>query len=159
MASYVVMRPAGEGDAEARTVLIRDGFSVWAFVIPLVWFLWHRLWIETILIIAATVLLAALDKATNFGDWSMTGLSLLVSLLAGLEGNNRRIEKLRRKGYAEAGVVVASSHAEAEARYFGVDDGHSGSESMPMRPAPAAPLRPAPDNGALVGLVGHRGGT
>jgi hypothetical protein len=158
MASYVVMRPAADGDAEARTVLIRDGFSVWAFVIPLFWFLWYRLWIETILIVAATALLAALDKAANFGDWPMIGLSLLVNLLAGLEGNDRRIEKLRRKGYVETGVVVARNRAEAEERCFGVGEEYSGAESMPVPAAPAPSSRPATDNGGLVGLVGHRGG-
>ena len=54
MASYVVMEPPGasRNDAAAGAVLVRDGFSFLAFLLPPLWLLWHRLWIEAALVFA-----------------------------------------------------------------------------------------------------------
>lgn len=160
MASYVVMRPASGGDADIRTVLVRDGFSLWAFLIPFFWFLWQRLWIEAILVLAASFALAALGEAAGMGDWPVIGLGLLVNLLAGLEGNDRRIARLRRKGFEEVAVVSAPDLADAEARYFRHDPADEAVEPVePPSGGPATPPSRAPLRGdALVGLVGHRGG-
>src|SRR5262245_6068185 len=100
MARYAVMGPArsgGEGDAE-RVLLIRDGFSLIAFFLPALWFLWHRLWIEAALAFAVTAGLAALADVTGFGIAAPL-LSLLVSFYAGLEGAALRIAAWRRRGW------------------------------------------------------------
>ena len=54
MAVYVVMEPPGasRNDAASGAVLVRDAFSVLAFLLPPLWLLWHRLWIEAALVFA-----------------------------------------------------------------------------------------------------------
>jgi Protein of unknown function (DUF2628) len=118
MASYVVMEPerhGGEADAES-ILLIRDGFSLIAFFLPVLWLLWHRLWIEAAFAFAVTVGLAALANVSGFG-FAAPMLSLLVSLYAGLEGAALRIASQRRRGWRELGVIEADSHYDAETRY------------------------------------------
>lgn len=115
MASYVVMDPpgrTGSGDA----VLVRDGFSWFAFLFSPLWLLWHRLWIEALLAFVAFGLLSALGEAAGFG---LAGslLTLLVSLFVGLEGQALRIAALRRRGWRESGVVEAGRLADGEVRY------------------------------------------
>ena len=44
----------------ADAAFIRDGFSFLAFLLPPLWLLWHRLWIEAALALAALVLAAGL---------------------------------------------------------------------------------------------------
>ena len=93
MAIYVVMEPPAADAVEAaeRAVLIRDGFAFLAFLVPPLWLLWHRLWIEAALAFAVGV---------------------------GLEGPALRINALRRRGWREWGAVEASGMAEAEIRYL-----------------------------------------
>lgn len=157
MATYVVMEPPGtEGtDAAAmRAVFVRDGFHVLAFIIPLVWLLWHRLWIAGLLVFAAGFALMALGETSGF---AMLGaaLTFLMSIYVGLEGAVLRIAALRRRGWQEWGVVEAGNLAEAEIRYL------AGGEvfDTPEPPRPAAPVKATvrPRATPALGLLGYPG--
>ena len=73
MAAYVVME---KGGASARTaadaVFVRDGFHWVAFLVPAVWMLWHRLWLEAVL---------ALDIYLVMGSVLIGSLLLLIGNL------------------------------------------------------------------------------
>jgi len=114
MASWIVMEPAGNGRA-ADTTFVRDGFSFLAFLVPPLWLLSHRLWIEAVLVIAALVLTAALAQFSSLTAAVL--LWLLVSLFIGLEGNALRIAALRRRGWQDWGVVEAGNLDDADAHY------------------------------------------
>jgi Protein of unknown function (DUF2628) len=119
MAAYVVMEPPGPGARleDSGAVFVRDAFSIVAFLVPVIWLLWHRLWIEAALILGLTIALVALGEAAGFAFLASIA-SILVSLYAGLEGAALRIAALRRRGWREAGVFEADGHDEAEARYL-----------------------------------------
>jgi hypothetical protein len=119
MATYVVMQPGRAGgriDPEGET-LVRDGFALIAFLVPVVWLLWHRLWIEAALLLALTIGLTALGNVDGFG-FAAPVFSLLVSIYAGLEGAALRLAALRRRGWHEFAVVEADSYDDAETRYL-----------------------------------------
>ncbi len=119
MATYVVMQPERAGgriDAEGAT-FVRDGFALIAFFVPVVWLLWHRLWIEAALAFSLTIGLTALGNVAGFG-FAAPMLSLLVSIYAGLEGAALRLAALRRRGWHDFGVVDADSYDDAETRYL-----------------------------------------
>lgn len=118
MAAYVAMEPA-DGEAE-RIVFVRDGFTAFAFLVPVPWFLWHRMWIEAAFALALTLALGSLDGLGGVGG---PAASLLVSLLIGLEAPSLRLWTMRRRGWRERGTVEAQSMADAEARFFlGTED-------------------------------------
>lgn len=154
MTSFVVMTPPARREkAFEEAVLIRDGFSFIAFLIPPIWLLWHRLWLEAA--VAVFLLLACSVIATLLGQ-PLAGsfLSLLVSLYAGLEGQHLRALSLHRGGWREEGTIVAGSREEAEQRYAAgfAEDLAAGTEhplTVPLAPASAAPRAPAPALGLL----------
>ena len=57
MARYLVLNdssvPRGDGVA-----FVRDGFHTFAFFVPLIWLLWHRLWLQAALVFAVMGLAA-----------------------------------------------------------------------------------------------------
>lgn len=136
MAVYVVMEPPGEAGQAERARLIRDGFAWLAFLVPPLWLLWHRLWIEALLAFVALGLLSALGEMAGFGlaGWS---LMLLVSVYVGLEGQALRVNALRRRGWRDWGVVSAERFDDAEARYA-----YGGEEEIVDRPAPSQVIVP-----------------
>lgn len=160
MATYVIMEPApAAGARNARdTVFIRDGFAFLAFLVPFLWLLWHRLWIEAALALGAALLLGGLGEYGGMGAVAPL-LSILVSIYVGLEGAALRVHALRRRGWREAGVVEADSVEDAETRYFAEQGARE--PDMVDRPAPAvaaqAPLRPA-HSGPALGLFSYPGG-
>jgi hypothetical protein len=158
MAIYVVMEPPAANAAEAaeRAVLVRDGFAFLAFLVPPLWLLWHRLWIEAAIAFAASVGLTALGERAGFG-FTGAALSLLVSIFVGLEGPALRVNALRRRGWREWGVVEASDAGEAEIRYLAGEE----PEEPPEPAVPhSTPVRPAPSglaSGPALGLFDYPG--
>ncbi|NGN43787.1 DUF2628 domain-containing protein [Mesorhizobium sp. CGMCC 1.15528] len=159
MSTYVVMEPPikGRGEASDKAVFVRDRFAVFAFLVPPLWLLWHRLWSEAAFAFAAALALAALGEVAGFG---VTGslLSLLVSIYVGLEGAALRIAALRRRGWREWGVVEADDISDAEIRYLTQAAGtEAGEVEEIVRPvavaSPHALARPAPS----LGLVQYPG--
>ncbi len=141
MAIYVVMEPPAANAAEAaeRAVLVRDGFAFLAFLVPPLWLLWHRLWIEAAFAFIASVGLTALGETAGFG-FTGAALSLLVSIFVGLEGPALRVNALRRRGWREWGAVEASGMAEAEIRYLADEAPEEVME--PVAPHSTSPTQP-----------------
>jgi len=132
MASYYVLEsPETDGMGRpADAVLIRDGFSVIAFIAPFLWFLFHRMWFEALLVFGAFTLLAMLSLVPGLDFFSVLGI--IVCLFCGLEAQNLWATWLRRRGWRDWGIVVGANRDEAELRYLsalaaeGDEDGTAG---------------------------------
>ncbi|PWK63436.1 DUF2628 domain-containing protein [Aminobacter sp. AP02] len=157
MAIHVVMEPpasAGKNASEAA-VFIRDGFYVLGFIVPLLWLLWHRLWLEAAVTLAVTMALAVASEAAGL-TFAAPLLPLLISLYVGLEGGALRIAALRRAGWRQWGVIEADNLEDAETRYL--FNGETDDAPAPAAVAIASPAtpRPQPAGGAL-GLLHYPG--
>ena len=151
MASYVVMEPpAREDDA----VLVRDGFHLLAFLAPFLWFLFHRLWIEALVVLALALALGVAGSLTGIS--AAPALSLLVSVYVGLEGAALRVAALRRRGWREWGVVEADNPADAEVRYLAEEYADAPSEPPAPRPLGIPRQQPA-GSGPALGLFSYPG--
>ncbi len=135
MASYWIMEPppsAANTTGSAR--IVRDGFAVVGFLVPPLWLLWHRLWVEAAVVFAVGLGLTALGEATGLGIGASAS-SLLMSLFVGLEGPALRAAAMRRRGWREWGVVEASSVEEAESRYAAAVEDHESGHGPVASPA------------------------
>ena len=133
MAIYVVMEPPRDR-ADADEIYVRDGFHWLGFLLPLVWLLWNRLWIETLVLLAVMLGLGLLGETSGSAEAIVGGFTLLVAIYVGLEGSALRIWALRRRGYAEWGVVEADDRADAETRYFSALPENALPEQRPLPP-------------------------
>ncbi|MCV0394661.1 MAG: DUF2628 domain-containing protein [Rhizobiaceae bacterium] len=161
MTVYVVMEPPSQDRRERveGAVFIRDGFSFLAFLLPVIWLLARRLWLEAL---AALVLIVGAGIAAGWAGLGQAAplLSLLVSLYFGLESNGLRIAALRRRGWSEWGPVEARDREEAELRYAAALAGEGAEEHPPSAtPAPAAARPPSirPSGGPALGLFSYPG--
>lgn len=157
MATYVVMEPPAGNAAEAaeRAVILRDGFAFLAFLVPPLWLLWHRLWLEAILAVAAGIALTSLGELAGFGLLG-AALSLLVSIFVGLEGQALRIARLRRRGWREWGVVEAGNRADAEIRYLAGGEPDEAAAQTVHLPA-SIPAQGRSSAAPALGLLGYPG--
>ena len=131
MASWIVMQ-SPDRSRDADLAFVRDGFSFFGFLVPPLWLLWHRLWIEALLAFAVLILAAGVERLIGFS----AAVPLLVSMFIGLEGNGLRVGALRRRGWRDWGVVDADSLDDAETRYASQT---ADEELTPDRP----PVRPS----------------
>lgn len=159
--SFVVLEPdavLGENAAEGA-VFVRDGFSLPAFILPFVWLLVQRLWVEAALVLIATFALGFIGGIAGLGSATPL-LALLVSTLVGFEGANWRIARLRRNGFVEKAIIEAHDESDAEIRYFSerfVGNDDNTHPVIRMAPAMVATTSARQTFSSGIGLVGHRG--
>lgn len=94
--------------AGEEPVLVREGFSLGALLLPTLWFLVNRMWLVAVLHLAAMVALALVLPQAVAG-WVLAAAEILVALHA----RDLRRWTLARRGYALVGVVAAAKEEEA----------------------------------------------
>ncbi|WP_183508362.1 DUF2628 domain-containing protein [Methylobacterium brachythecii] len=120
MRTYTLHLPDGalRGDARAfdDAVLVPDGFSWPAFAFSVVWFLYHRLWLAALLVLTLLGGLILGGRLVGMSPIAATVITLLASLLIGLEASSLRRWTYARNGRPARDAVVAASSDEAEAK-------------------------------------------
>ena len=142
----------------ARIAFVRDGFSFWAFLLGPLWMLWHRLWLVLLgycMLVAAIhfgLLKIAASPGVRGAVW------LLMAILVGLEASSLRRWTLRRRDWADIGVVVADDLNMAERRFY--DAWTTGADILAPAPPAAPPARrtSAPASREVIGLFPQPGG-
>ena len=118
MASILVMNKYGTTSAD-ETQFVRDGFSIFAFAVPVIWLLWHRLWLHAALCFAAFGLCAAFIAWNSTAVWIGFSALLCVTtgLLVALEGGEWVRQSFERDGFHETALISANSLRKAEEFY------------------------------------------
>ncbi|WP_232631128.1 DUF2628 domain-containing protein [Methylobacterium sp. Leaf118] len=154
--TYTLHVPEGavRGDPLAleRAQLVRDGFSWSAFAFTVLWFVRHRLWLAALLVLAGLVILALIGRSLGLPPAAGVLVSLLASLLVGLEASSLRRWTYGRRGSPARDAVIAATHEEAEmkaaTRWL---DPEAARRPAVANSAPA-PARPAPRHDADTAL-------
>lgn len=120
MRIYTVHAPPADGPGEApdrtRLVFVKDGIAWLALFVPVLWILWHRLWLTLLWFVAFALVVAWIGRL--FGDDLATVAGLLGQILFALEANNIRRWSLHSRGYDDVGESFGRNVEEAEMRYF-----------------------------------------
>jgi hypothetical protein len=159
MRSYTLHPPRdaipGEPAALERATIVRDGFVWPAFLFPVLWFLWHRLWLAALIVLAALAVLTAAGLALELRPGAATLAVLLYALLVGLEASSLRRWTYARRGRPAVDVVTAGSRREAEEKL--VARWVAGIAAPPAAVHPGTPRGFAPAAEPVIGLFPERG--
>ncbi|MCA3366560.1 MAG: DUF2628 domain-containing protein [Roseomonas sp.] len=100
MRVWTVHQRAALAGKPARTVMVREGFSWWAALFPLFWFLAKRLWLVAALYFSLATFMGFVLPA-SISPWAMMALQILT----GFEARNLQRWSLERQGFRLMGVV------------------------------------------------------
>ena len=101
-----------------RVVLLKEGFTFWAFILGAIWLLAKRQWV---LFLGFVVVASVLCIAGQLFDLPNAAVALVLAwlqLMLGYHVNDLRAWRLKRRGYRFAGVIAAESPMHAQRRYF-----------------------------------------
>jgi hypothetical protein len=122
MSIYTVHQPPlGTADtlpAAEKIAFVRDGFSFWAFLVAVLWMVWHRMWLVLLIYVVA---ITAVDTAMYYADVPAAIVAvagLLGSVLVGIEASTLRRFTLARRGWKNVGIVSGHDREDAEQRFF-----------------------------------------
>jgi len=125
MSIYTVHEPPLRGTQSEpdpnRFIFVRDGFSFWAFLIPALWMLRHRLWLVLVVYLGIAILLQAGLHAIGASFSVRLATSALLHLFVGLEAATLRRITLARRRLTNIGVVVGDDPPVTEALGLPVD--------------------------------------
>ena len=157
MKSFYVLTAPAATDADRDTVFIRDGFSWIAFLFPLPWLLFRRLWIVALVAVALYLVSIFVAERYDLGALPIA-FSFLLSLWVALEGGETRMRRYERLGWQVDRVLAAHNVADAEEIYF--TEKAAQARRQPIEPLPVLPAaRPVAQNDAVaLGLIGPQGG-
>ena len=115
MARYLVLNERSSKSGDDVT-FIRDGFHVFAFVLPVVWLLWNRLWLQAALMFAVMGLIAALlHQFAPLAAPAITGfINFALGLLTALEGPAWLVADREKHGAFVHGAIITRNLREAE---------------------------------------------
>jgi Protein of unknown function (DUF2628) len=117
MRVYSVHAPPEEPISPEKFLFVKDGFSWPALFFPVLWVLWHRMWLTLVYYVVFVLVVAWIGRLG--GDNLATAFAVLGGLLFALEANNLRRLSLERRGWREVGGASGRNYDEAETRFFG----------------------------------------
>ena len=100
-------------------VFIKDGFAWWAALAPLLWLIYHRLWLPLVgfvAVFAAFSLLGGLLGVSGEPGGNLLAIGLSIGF--GFIANDLRRFMLERDGYRLVSVVAGFSPEECERRFY-----------------------------------------
>ena len=115
---YNVFEKPEAAEPTDRVLLLKEGFTFWAFVFGPVWFLAKRLWV---MFFGFLVMVALVRVTVGLLDLPMVTVivaALFLHVMLGYHANDLRACALKRKGYRFAGVLAAESPMHAQRRYY-----------------------------------------
>lgn len=157
MAVFTVHAPEGDVLTPAvaeRVVFVKEGFSLLAFLLPLLWLLLNRLWIGTLLYLVGLAAVNGLTMLVGASPIAITLVGLVYSLLFGLEAPALRQWTLRRRGLKHVASIVAKDAEAAELKFFAAIAAERPAQSA--QASTVAPRPPAPGGAFLFPEAGHR---
>jgi hypothetical protein len=141
-------RPAQKAGGDAEVLAIASGFRWWAAIAPLLWLLWHRLWLGVALYLLFSVALGIAFALGDIAEPAATAIGLAVSLLIGLSAADYRRWTLERRGWRLVAVLRAEANVDAEDLYIRHRRAGRPVAAVPQPQAFAPPVLPVASRGA-----------
>ena len=115
---YTVHTNAWSAAPDGDAVLIKEGFSLPAFLFGPLWALWHGMWRTAIVLLALSLAVSGAALVAGLADGAELVLSLGLQAAIGLWANDWRRYVLARRDVLERGVISARRLRDAEQRYI-----------------------------------------
>lgn len=145
MQIYAIFEPVrgpARLDDPRSVVFLKQGFCWPALFAPLVWMLYHRLWLVSAGYVVLSAAVALLGQYAGANGASAAIIGLGFGLIVAWEANGLRRRALERAGFREVAIVAAKNLPLAETRYFA---GRTASPAAAQDQGPAPARAPGLD--------------
>jgi len=110
--------PADRDERAERLKFVRDGFSVFAFVLAPIWMLANRLWLVLVLYLVVLGIIHGGITLFEIPEHWRYYASLALNLLVGFEADSLQRWTLNRRSWSTIGAVSGTTFDECERRFF-----------------------------------------
>ena len=96
-------------------VLLSEGFSFAAFFFSILWFLYHRMWRESVALVVINIVFVWFGQISSSFDKMI--LEFFFIFIVALNANYWLFEHLKKRGYEFVGFVFGQDQTDAELRF------------------------------------------
>ena len=123
MVTYTVHEPpnvsANRLESAEQLLFVKDGYSWLAALVPPLWLLWKRMWLELAIYVGGIGLMVW--ALTSIGAPNTTSaLLLIIQIVFGFEAGALYSAALERRGWPVVGTVTGRNAEDAERRFLEV---------------------------------------
>jgi len=141
-----------------RLAFVKEGFSWPAFFVPLLWPIYHRMWIE-LAVLALVYIAMQLAIGTDTEGQTLTAWAgFAIAVLFAVAANDLRAASLERRGYRLAGVASGRDRIDAERSFLShwlpqqETTARESASPAPRRDTLARPRLPRGEGEEVIGL-------
>jgi hypothetical protein len=121
--TYTVYEPpyasANKLESAEQLVFVKDGYSIIGALMPPVWLLVKRMWLEFVLYVAGTALLVWALTSAGASELANV-LVLIIQIIFGFEAGALYGAALERRGWRLVGTVTGRGQEDSERRFLEV---------------------------------------
>lgn len=99
-------------------VFVEEGFSWKAFIFSILWTLFNRLWLASIILFIVYATIEILNNKGTVPVMSFALIKISIDVLLGFFADDILRAKLDRQGYVFYAIVAAESQAQAQLRFL-----------------------------------------
>ena len=115
---YTVHTNSWSASPDGDAILIKENFSIPAFLFGPLWALWHGMWRTAIVLLILSLSVSGATLVAGLTDAAGLALSLGLQAAMGLWARDWRRYVLARRYVLERGAISARSPRDAEQRYI-----------------------------------------
>ncbi|MEZ5648715.1 MAG: DUF2628 domain-containing protein [Alphaproteobacteria bacterium] len=105
-------------DPAADPLFLKEGFSFWAFLFPLPWALWNRLWIESAFWVLIGAALFVTRERLGISPSIITATGLAAQIIFAFEARDFLRARLKRNGWWQTAVIFERDQDAAVQRWY-----------------------------------------
>lgn len=105
-------------DRADELIFVKDGFSLFAFILPVIWLIYHRVWIALIVFLVFSIGLNMAFVAMELNQIYLSIVMGVLSLIIAFEASSLRRWQLDRRDYKLVGSVSGRDLYECESKFF-----------------------------------------
>lgn len=113
---YTAHIKPGEGAEIEKVLFVKEGVSLFALLLGVIWALYYRIWWLALIIIVVNVIITNLVKNIIITSEAGVILHMIVNVILALYGNDLYRLELKRRGYLFKQVVSGCNMLEAKCR-------------------------------------------
>ena len=107
-----------KGDRAEELVFVKDGFSLFAALVPPIWMIINRLWLVLAGYLIGIFGLIVIFSVLNINDSWLSYISLALSIIIGFEADSLIRWTLERRAWRQIGHITGANSEECERRFF-----------------------------------------
>jgi hypothetical protein len=116
MKLYNILIKKNKNSQIEDVVVVADAFSFHCLIFSWLWFLYHKMWRNVLILVAVSIAFSVFEQLNIFPKLDLYLLEFSFLIIVAVNGNYWRLQHLAARGYESTGSIFSKNSDEAKIR-------------------------------------------